>query len=122
MSATIDVDKVKKVINDVLITHDAKLTSLKESLPDLARQLYSACLITEEIRANPSMDKFISEFKASLEFMSEVCEIQEHCQMFLKAFIAISGSYDKAAKFLKKKWIEAIKSEVGIDYNIEINT
>ena len=122
MPTTIDVDKVKKVINDVLITHDAKLTSLKESLPDLARQLYSAHLITEEIRENPSMDKFISEFKAGLEFVSDVREIQEHCQMFLKSFIAVRGSYDKAAKYLRKKWIEAIKSEVGIDCNIEIDT
>ena len=117
-----DVDKVKKVINDVLVSHFAKLNSLKTSLSDLASQLYAAHLISDEVKKTRSMETFIQEFQASLSFKEELPQIQEHCQKFLNSFIAVRGSYADAAKALRKAWTKAIRTELGLDFNINIDT
>uniref|UniRef100_A0A1X7SKL5 Uncharacterized protein n=1 Tax=Amphimedon queenslandica TaxID=400682 RepID=A0A1X7SKL5_AMPQE len=121
-SATVDVDQVKKVINSVLVSQFAALSSLpKEAIPKLANELYAVHLINSAVRDNPSVEKFIDEFKASLTFMAEMSDVQEHCLKFLNSFLAVSGSFAIAAKFLYQKWIEAIKTELGIDFIININ-
>ena len=109
------------MIDDVLVSHYAALNSLKTSLSDLASQLYAAHLISDEVRETRSMDKFVAEFKASFYFLNETSEVQDHCKAFLKAFIAVRGSYTNAAKFLRQKWIDAIKTELGIDFIIDID-
>ena len=109
------------MIDDVLVSHYAALNSLKTSLSDLASQLYVAHLISDEVRETRSMEKFITEFKASFYFLREISEVQDHCKNFLKAFIAVRGSYYNAAKFLRQKWIDAIKTELGIDFIIDID-
>ncbi|XP_019864072.1 PREDICTED: uncharacterized protein LOC109593436, partial [Amphimedon queenslandica] len=48
--ATVNLDRAKKIINDVLVSHYADLNSLKTSLSDLASQLYAAHLISDEVR------------------------------------------------------------------------
>ena len=116
------VKKVKKVINDVLVSRFADLTSLDTSLSDLASQLYAARLIGDEVRQTRSMETFIKEFQASLRFKEELPEIQEHCQRFLNSFIAVRGSYDAAAKALHKAWTKAIRTELGLDFKINIDT
>ena len=63
-------------------------------------------------RGNPSIDKCIEEFKASLTFMKELPQVQEHCQKFLNSFIAVRGSYANAAKAL----VKAIRKELGLDF------
>ena len=110
------------MINDVLVSHYAALNSLKTSLSDLASQLYAAHLISDEVRETRSMEKFITEFKASLSFMRKLPQVQEHCQKFLSSFIAVRGSYANAAKFLGEEWIEAIRNELGLDFNIDIDS
>ena len=109
------------MIDDVLVSHYAALNSLKTSLSDLASQLYAAHLISDEVRETHSMEKFITEFKASLSFMRKLPQVQEHCQKFLSSFIAVRGSYANAAKFLGEDWIEAIRNELGLDFNIDID-
>ena len=45
---------MKKVINDVLVSHHAPLTSLpKKALPDLANQLYTVRLIGNALNEAP---------------------------------------------------------------------
>ena len=66
------------------------------------------------------MEAIINEFKASLTFMRKESEVQEHCQKFLSSFIAVRGSYANAAKALGEDWIEAIRNELGLDFNINI--
>ena len=110
------------MIEDVLVTHNAALTSLpKKALPDLANQLYAVHLINNAVKESPSMEEYIDEFKAGLIFLYEMGDIQERCQKFLKSFIAVSGSFADAAKFLHKKWIEALRTELGFDFKIDIN-
>ena len=110
------------MINDVLVSHHAALNSLpKKSLSGLVNQLYTAKLISNEVREALSMDECLNEFKASLTFLFEMADIQELCQKFLKSFVAISGSFAGAAKFLRKKWIEALRTELGFDFKIHID-
>ncbi|XP_019857301.1 PREDICTED: uncharacterized protein LOC109585614 [Amphimedon queenslandica] len=118
--SAVNVNKVKKVINDVLVSHYAALNSLKTSLSDLASQLYAAGLISDEVRETRSMDKFITEFKASLSFKRKLPKVQEHCQKFLSSFIAVRGSYSDAAEALGEDWVEAIRNELGFDFSVDI--
>ena len=120
-STYFDVNKVKKVIDKVLVSHHARLNCLTTSLSDLANQLYEVGLISDKVRETRSMDKFIAEFKASFHFMDEISDVQDHCIKFLNSFIAVRGSYINAANFLRQKWIEAIKTELGIDFIIDIS-
>ena len=69
-------------------------------------------LLSIYYRGNPSIDKCIEEFKASLPFMKELPQVQEHCQKFLNSFIAVRGSYANAAK----AFVKAIRKELGIDF------
>ena len=106
------------MIEDVLVTLNAALTSLpKKALPDLANQLYAVRLINNAVKESPSMEEYIDEFKAGLIFLFEMADIQERCQKFLKSFVAVSGSFADAAKFLRRKWIEAL----GFDFKIDID-
>uniref|UniRef100_A0A1X7TH11 Uncharacterized protein n=1 Tax=Amphimedon queenslandica TaxID=400682 RepID=A0A1X7TH11_AMPQE len=120
-SATSDVTKVKKVIGDVLVSHYAALNSLKTSLSDLASQLYAAHLISDEVKETRSMENFITEFKASLNFKRKLPQVEEHCQKFLSSFIAVRGSYADAAIVLCEDWIEVIRNELGINFSINID-
>ncbi|XP_019852230.1 PREDICTED: uncharacterized protein LOC109582078 [Amphimedon queenslandica] len=121
-SAIADVNKVKKVINDVLISHYAALNSLpKKSLTGLVNQLYTAKLISNEVRQAPSMEECIDEFKASLSFKRKLPQVEEHCQKFLSSFIAVRGSYADAAIALGEDWIEAIRNELTLDFNINVD-
>ena len=100
------------MIDDVFISHYDDLTSLpKEALPDLANKLFALRLINNAVRANPSIEKFIDEFKAILKFMKQLPQIQEHCQKFLNSFIAVGGSYAYAAIALHEDWVEALRTE-----------
>ena len=110
------------MINDVLVSHYAALNSLpKTSLFGLVNQLYTVKLISNEVREAPSMEECIYEFKASLTFMRKLPQVQEHCQKFLSSFIAVRGSYADAAIALGEDWIEAIRNELGFDFNINID-
>ena len=101
------------MINDVLVSHYADLTSLPmEAVPDLANRLFALSLVNNAVRGNPSIDKCIEEFKASFPFMKDLPQVQEHCQKFLNSFIAVRGSYANAAKALVKD----IRKELGFDF------
>ncbi|XP_019861897.1 PREDICTED: uncharacterized protein LOC109590416 [Amphimedon queenslandica] len=116
---TVDVKKVKKIINDAIVSHYDDLTSLpKDSVSDLANKLYAVRLISEKVRDTCSMEGFITEFKASLSFKRKLRQVQEHCQKFLDAFIDVRGSCADAAIALGEDWIEAIRNELGFDFNI----
>ena len=119
----VDVKKVTKVIEDVLVSRFNDLTSLpKEAVPDLGNKLFSHRLINGAVKDNPSMDKYIAEFKAILTLRKTLPRVQELCQKFLNSFIAVGGSYAEAAISLHEDWIEAVRTEVGLDFNIEIDS
>ena len=92
-----------------------------EAVRDLANRLCIHRLIINAVRDNPSMEAFITEFKASLTFIRKLPKVQEHCQKFLSSFIAVGGSCANAAEALGEDWIEAIRNELGFDFNINID-
>ena len=107
------------MIDDVLVSHYRDLNSLpKKGLSELANQLYTVRLINNAVREAPSMEDCIDEFKASLCFQRKLPQVQEHCQKFLRSFIAVRGSCANAAIALGEDWIEAIRNELGFDFNI----
>ena len=110
------------MIDDVLVSHYAALNSLpQKGLSELASQLYTVRMINNAVRQAPSMEECIDEFKASLSFKRKLPQVQEHCQKFLSSFIAVRGSYADAAIALGEDWIEAIRNELGLDFNIDID-
>ena len=111
------------MINDVLISHYADLNALpKKSLTGLVNQLYTAKLISNEVKEDASMKECIDEFKASLNYKRKLPQVQEHCQKFLSSFIAVRGCYADAAIALAEDWIEAIRNELGLNFNIDIDS
>jgi hypothetical protein len=66
------------------------------------------------------MDGCINEFKASLNFLRNKSQFQDHCSKFLKAFIAVGGSYLTAANALKEDLIEDVNNELDCNFNIEL--
>ena len=110
------------MINDVLVSHHAALNSLpKKSLSGLVNQLYTAKLISNEVKEALSMDECLNEFKASISFKRKLPQIQEHCKKFLNSFVAVRGSYADAAIALHEDWVEALRTELGFDFKIEID-
>ena len=104
------------------MSHYDDLTSLpKDAVSDLANKLYAVRLINNAVRETPSIDKCITEFKASLKFKSKLPKVEEHCQKFLSSFIAVRGSYADAAEALAEDWIEAIRNELGFHLNIKVD-
>ena len=115
-------DRVKRIIEDVLVSHYDYLTSLtKVSIPALANKLYTARLISDGVRDGRLMEEIISEFTSSLKCKRKLPQIQEHCQKFLNSFIAVRGSYADAAIALHEDWVEAV-TELGLDFNINIDS
>ena len=110
------------MIDDVLVSHYDTLTSLtKSSLLSLANKLYTVGLISDGVKEKCTMEEFLGEFRASLRVKRKVAQVQEHCQKFLSSFIAVRGSYADAAIALAEDWIEAIRNELGLDFNIDID-
>lgn len=117
-----DVEKLKKAICRVLVSYHADLTGLPDtSLSSLADQLFTASLISAPLKNTPSIDKFIDEFKASLRFLKKVFQVKDHCMKFLKAFIAVGGSYSTAANALCDDWIETVNNEFDISFSIDLD-
>ena len=117
----IDVKKLKQAIDKVLVSFHADLTGLsKKSLRSLANQLYTSGLISNEVKDNPSVDEFISEFKSGLVFMRKTSEVKDHCKKFLKAFMAVGGSYAIAANVLHRDWIETVCNELDVSFSIDL--
>ena len=119
----INVKKVTKVITGVLVSRFNDLTSLpKEAVPNLGNNLYTHHLINGAVKDNPSMEKYITEFEAILTFKRKLPQVQELCQKFLNSFIAVGGSYAAAALSLHEDWIKAVRTEVGLDFNIDMDS
>ena len=118
----IDVKKLKQIIDRLVVSFHADLTDLpKSSLPSLANQLYTSGLISNDVKDKPSIDEFISEFKAGFRLLRKVSQVKDHCKKFLKAFMAVGGSYAIAANVLHEDWIETINNELDDSFNFNLD-
>jgi hypothetical protein len=66
------------------------------------------------------MNSVIEEFKACLDISTELSEVQEDCSKFLKAFIAVGGSYSRIAHKIHQSLLEAAKKETHCIIRIDL--
>lgn len=115
ISLELNATEAKKSIDRVLVLHYANLTGLPASSHSaLGDKLYTSGQISIGLKSKPTIEEIIGEFKASLAFLKEVTQIEDHCMKFLEAFTAVGGSYGTAAIALYEEW-------TGIGLNIELN-
>jgi hypothetical protein len=116
----IDVDKLKLIIDKVLVEYHGTLTELgKRSLPTLADKLYSSQLICKDVKDEPTMNDIVEEFKTIINISTNLSEIQDYLGQFLKAFESIGGSYNKIADVLYMTLLETVKKELNYDLIIK---
>ena len=78
-------------------------------------------LITDDIKDNPTMNDLIGEVKAYLNIAESVSDIQNICSKFLKAFVAVGGSYGGVANVLHKELTETGSKELNFNLKIDLN-
>jgi hypothetical protein len=83
--------------------------------------LYASGVIGQAVKDNPSMNDAVGEFKAYLNISTELSEVQEDCGTFLKAFIAVGGSYSKVAHRIHKSLVETVVKETHCNITINLN-
>jgi hypothetical protein len=117
-----ELKQLAKIINEVIRSHYAKLTSLPEEyLQELADKLFTAEIIGSSLKKNPSMDRFISGFVSSLDWLRSKSAIESRCSEFLKAFKAVGGNYSIAANVLHEELIDAVNTKLNCNFNIDIS-
>ena len=120
--AEVDIEKLRKAIDNVIIRQYASLTKLPAaSLKTFANSLFSSKVISEAVQSEPTFDKILGEFKATLRFTRKVKELEASCNKLLQAMSSVGGSYHLAADALKDDWIEAVKNDCQYSFNISLS-
>ena len=118
-AASVDIDKIRRTLKEVLKKKFASLSrSLKDTLPNVAAEMYSKGLISEAVKDNPTYDSMRREFEAGLQFLESVSELENHCQLFLKCLSSQGGPVVGAAKVLAKDWNEEVNKNCCILLNL----
>ena len=100
----------------VLKKHYAALINLpKDSLKDLADELYSARLISTKVRRTPTFDNIIKEFEAGLIFKRSLAELQEYLIKFLTSLKKVGGSFAAASSLLQDDLTKTIRRELKVE-------
>ena len=115
----INIDKLRRVIRNVLAQHHSTLHEISRiSLQLLANEMYVAGIISSAVRQSPSFDIIIAEYKAALNFMSRLSEIEHHCVKFLSILTKIGGPYAMVSQAIQEEWIEDCKAECGVELKL----
>ena len=80
--------------------------------------MYVAGIISSAVRQSPSFDIIIAEYKAALNFMSRLSEIEHHCVKFLSILTKIGGPYAMVSQAIQEEWIEDCKAECGVELKL----
>ena len=117
-----DIEKVKKEIQKVLKQCYSKLdTLLKDSLQQIATDMFSDGLVTRTTQNEPNVSKVMSEFMSGMEFISDSQELVEYCKLFLHILARQGGPFKRAADKIAQEWTTNIKTvlSVNLEFNIE---
>ena len=118
-AASVDIDKIRRTLKEVLKKKFASLSrSLKDTLPNIAAEMYSKGLISEAVKDNPTYDSMIREFEAGLQFLGSVSELENYCQLFLECLSIQGGPVVGAAKVLAKDWNDEVNKNCDIFFNL----
>ena len=114
-----DINKLRRVICNVLAQHHTSLHELsRSSLQLLANEMYVARLISSAVRQSPSFDNIIAKYKAELSFMTTLSEIVHHCVKFLSILTKIGGPCVIASQAIQEEWIEDCKAKCGVELQL----
>ena len=122
VQSTGDVEKVKKEIQKVLKQCFSKLDILlRESLQQIATDMFSAGLVTQTTQNEPNVSKVMKEFTSGMEFISDCQELVEYCKLFLRILAQQGGPFKRAADKIAQEWTTNIEKvlKVNLEFNIE---
>ena len=94
---TVDITKLRKAVENVINSQYGSLNRLPaESVKDFDYSLYAQRLISESVCDDPTINKILREFKASLQFTRKVQEFEGSCTKLLQSMSSVGGSYHAA--------------------------
>ncbi len=83
------------------------------NLKEIVGKLYSAKVINQGVKDNPSYDAIIDEFLNTLEFCYDDEKLAQYCGKFLKVLISIGGPTEMCGEWIKRE-IENIGLEISL--------
>ena len=93
-------------IQQILRTHfDILERATHGCLSTIASQLYACNIISEPVRDSVNYAKILKEFTSKMELISDVSELQSHCDTFLKC-VHSGGPTDSMVQTLAQEWGE----------------
>ena len=102
-----NIESVVCSLIDVLRKNQVVLNrTFENSVPDIARELSQADIISDSVRKSPTYDTIIGDFISGLQLKSDTIELEEFCMDFLKALSNVGGPVSQAANMLMKKWMK----------------
>ncbi|XP_019858473.1 PREDICTED: uncharacterized protein LOC109586709 [Amphimedon queenslandica] len=117
----VDITKLRKAIENVINTWYGSLNRLPAaSVKDFAYSLFSKKVISDSVCSDPTIDKILGEFKASLGFTRTVQEFESSCTKLLESMSSVGGSYHVAGAALKDDLIDAVQKDCNYSFNISM--
>ena len=82
--------------------------------------MFSAGLISEAVKNEPSYRSIDREFQSGMTFKKEVSKLKQHCQTFVYILSACSRWTSKiAAESLAEEWAETVQKECSMLFKLE---
>ena len=105
-------------IKDVFNNNVARLNLLlQDNIREFARQMLQEGLIAPAVIRNPKYTTIIDNFLASLLFMTEQKDVEQHCSKFLKVLYEIGGQFP--GDLMKKQLVDTAKTRLSIDLHLQ---
>ena len=116
----VDVSKISDILKSVLDSNYALVKgATKNSLGNIAAEIFSKGIIADETNREPSYQKIIDEFRVHLDLADSLERLQELCRNFLRAIASQGGPAKAAADRLRNEWKKEIKEKLGIILKLE---
>ena len=120
---SIDTDKreIQILINKVLKKHPDLRGLLEPSLADLAKEMFAAGLISDDVQKKLTYSEIIGDFLTRINFKNNQTELQEHIKKFLMILSKLGGDCADVSNILQVEWTEIIKKELKIELNFMVD-
>ena len=104
--------KIKSLLSGETSTCAQKLKrAFDRNMKKIVENLYSAEVIGDGVKDDPSYDAIMEEFLDTLEFFDDEKKLAEYCGKFLKVLISIRGPTEVCGEWIKRE-IEKIGLEM----------
>ena len=116
-----EVDKIKKILQDVLTKRHAALDGLlKASIKSIATDMYSHGLISVPTRDAAKFEDMMREFTSGMDFIRDDHNLVKHCRLFLQSLGKQGGPHKQAASSIAEEWTANIKEKLNINKEFDI--